>query len=161
MALGVQVGASGWSGWAVAVLHTIRGRLFAPEDLHRIVSTTRFGRVLARAGSVRFRRWRVSAERGLRGEQAAVWLYAEHLTVAYRDEPLAQYRVTSQPDKRRRKVVAPAHRFATPHQSPQLPLWTPTEDAWLKVLRLPDYARRQPPATDGVQLPLFTAASYG
>jgi putative transposase len=142
------------------VLHTVRGRLFAPEDLHRIFYTTRFGRVLDRAGYARFRRWRVYAERGLRGEQAAVWLYAEHLTVAYRDEPLAQYRVTYQPDKRHLKTVTPAHVFETPHQSPQPPLWTPTDDEWVKVLRLPDYARRrQPPADDSVQLPLFTETS--
>jgi len=37
-----------------AVLHRVCGRLFAPEELHRIFYTTRFGRVLDRAGYIRF-----------------------------------------------------------------------------------------------------------
>jgi hypothetical protein len=77
-----------------AVLHRVCGTLFAPEQLHRIFYSTRFGRVLDRAGYARFRRWRVYAERGPGGEPVAAWLYAEHLTLVYRDEPLARYRVT-------------------------------------------------------------------
>ena len=130
---------------------TVRSRLFAPEDLHRIfyAFTTRFGRVLDRAGYVRFRRWRVYAERGLRGERD-------------RDEPLARCRVTYQRDKRRLKAIAPAHLFEVPPQSPQLPIWAPTDDEWLRVLRLPDYARRRlPSASAGVQLPLFTEVDRG
>jgi hypothetical protein len=42
-------------------------------------------RVLDRAGYIRFRRWRVSAERGLSGTPVvAVWRYAEHLTLVER-----------------------------------------------------------------------------
>ena len=48
-----------------AVLHRVCGKLVAPEELHRIFYSTRFGRVLDRAGYARFRRWRVYAERGL------------------------------------------------------------------------------------------------
>jgi len=88
-----------------AVLHRVCGRLFTPADLHRIFYTTRFGRMIDRAGYLRFRRWRVYAERGLPGQQDAVWLYAEHLTMVYRDEPLAQYQVAYQPDKRHLKAV--------------------------------------------------------
>jgi putative transposase len=138
-----------------AVLHTVCGRLFAPEDLHRIFYTTRFGRVLDRAGYIRFRRWRVYAERGLPGKPVAVWLYAEHLTLVYKDEPLAQYRVTYQPDKRRLKTVAEEQRFEAPHQSPQPPLWAWGDDEWLRVLRLPEYASRQRRREAAGQLPLF------
>ncbi len=139
-----------------AVLHTVCGRLFAPEELHRIFYTTRFGRVLDRAGYARFRRWRVYAERGLPGEPVAVWLYAEHLTLVYRDEPLAQYRVTYQPDKRRLKAVTEERRFETPHQSPQLTLWAWGEGEWLRVLRLPEYAARKRRDDTYVQAALFS-----
>jgi len=138
-----------------AVLHRVCGKLFAPEELHRIFSSTRFGRVLDRAGYARFRRWRVYAERGLGGESVAVWLYAEHLTLVYRDEPLAQYRVAYQPDRRRLKTVTPAQLFETAHRSPQPPLWTQDAADWLPVLRLPDYAPRRLPPGDVRQPPLF------
>jgi hypothetical protein len=54
---------------------------------------------LDRAGYARFRRWRVDAERGLDGEPVAVWLYAERLTLVYRDELLARYPVALQPPR--------------------------------------------------------------
>jgi hypothetical protein len=129
--------------------------------LHRIFYSTRFGRVLDRAGYARFRRWRVYAERGLGSEPIAVWLYAEHLTFVYRDEPLAQYRVTYQPDQRRLQTVTPEHLFETPHRSPQRPLWAWSDDEWLPVLRLPAYAPRQPRPTGPVQPPLFSLEEVG
>lgn len=138
-----------------AVLQRVCGKLFDPAELHRIFYSTRFGRVLDRAGYARCRRWRVYAERGLGGEPVAVWLYAEHLTLVYRDEPLAKYRVTYQPDQRRLQVVTPEHLFETAHRSPQLPLWIPGEDDWLPVLRLPPYAPRRSPVAAVVQPPLF------
>ncbi len=138
-----------------AVLHRVCGRLVDPAELHRVFYSTRFGRTLDRAGFARFRRWRVYAERGLAREPVAVWLYAEHLTLVGKDEPLAQYRVTYQPDKRHLKTVAEAHRYETPHRSPQPPLWAWGDDEWLRVIRLPDYAPRQLRAGSGTQLPLF------
>lgn len=138
-----------------AVLHTVCGCLFRPEDLHRIFYTTRFGRVLDRAGYIRFRRWRVYGERGLPGAPVAVWLYAEHLTLVYQDEPLAQYRVTYQPDRRRLATVTEERRFETPHRSPQPPLWAWGDDEWLRVVRLPAYAPRRPRREAARQTPLF------
>jgi hypothetical protein len=91
----------------------------------------------------------------LGGEPVAVWLYAEHLTLVYQDEPLAQYRVADQPDQRRRQMVTPEQLFETPHCSPQLPLWTWWEDEWLPVLRLPADAPRKSRPPDAVQPPLF------
>ena len=137
------------------------GRLFSPEDLHRIFYSTRFGRVLDKAGYARFRRWRVYAERGLAGEPIAVWLYAEHLSLVFRDEPLAQYRVAYQPDKRHLKAVTKEHLFETAHASPQLPLWTWGDDEWLTVLRLPDYAARTTRASDATQPSLFPVEDLG
>jgi transposase len=144
-----------------AVLHRVCGTLFAPEELHRIFYSTRFGRVLDRAGYARFCRWRVYAERGLGGESVAVWLYAEHLTLVCRDESLARYRVTYAPDQRRLRTVTPERLFETPHQSPQPPLWAWGEDEWLPVLRLPAYAPRQPRTTSAVQPPLFALEEVG
>ena len=138
-----------------AVLHWVCGKLVAPAELHRIFYSTRFGRVLDRAGYARFRRWRVSAERGLGGEPMVVWLYGEHLTLVYQDEPLAQYRVVYQPDQRRLQMVTPEQLCETPHRSPQPPLWTWGEDEWLPVLRLPAYAARRPRPTGAMQPPLF------
>ena len=139
-----------------AVLHRVYGKLVDPEELHRIFYSTRFGRVLDPTGYARFRRWRVYAERGLSREPVAVWLYAEHLTLVYRDETLAQYRVTYQPDQRRLQTVTPAQLFETAHRSPQRPLWTEGDDDWLPVLRLPPYAPRRPKPIGAAQLPLFT-----
>jgi hypothetical protein len=116
---------------------------------------------LDRAGYARFRRWRVYAERGLGGAPVAVWLYAEHLTLVYQDEPLARYRVTYQPDQRRLQTVTPEQLFETPHRSPQLPLWTWGEDEWLPVLRLPGYAPRQARLTGATQPPLFLLEASG
>jgi len=144
-----------------AVLHRVCGKLFAPEELHRIFYSTRFGRVLDRAGYARFRRWRDYAERGLGGEPVAVWLYAEHLTLVCRDEPLARYRVTYEPDQRRLQTVTSEHLFETPHQSPQPPLWAWGADEWLPVLRLPAYAPRRPRTTSAVQPPLFALEVAG
>jgi hypothetical protein len=96
------------------------------------------------------------------GEPVAVWLYAEHLTLVYRDEPLAQYRVAYQPDQRRLQTVTPEQLFETPHRSPQLPLWTwGDDDDWLPVLRLPAYAALRPRPTGAVQPPLFALDEVG
>lgn len=57
---------------------------------------------------------RLYGERGLAGEAVAVWLYDEHLTVAFEDEPLAQYAVTCQPDRQHLATVTEAWLFETP-----------------------------------------------
>ena len=86
---------------------------------------------------------------------------SSHLMLVYRDEPLARYRVTYQPDQRRLQTVRPEQLFETPHRSSQWPLWTWGEDEWLPVLRLPAYAPRQPRATEAVQPPLFFLEEVG
>lgn len=140
-----------------ARLNSCGGSIFRAEQL----VITRFGRVLDRAGYARFRRWRVYAERGLGGEPVAVWLYAEQLTLVYRDEPLAQYRVAYQPDQRRLKAVTLAQLFETPHRSPQLPLRIRGEDDWLPALRLPAHAPRRVRPSRAVQPPLFPLEEIG
>jgi hypothetical protein len=78
-----------------------------------------------------------------------------HLTLVYRDEPLAQYRVTYQLDQRRLKAVTPEQLFETPHRSPPPPPRTWGDGARLPVLRLPAYAPRRTRPTGATQPPLF------
>lgn len=125
----------------------------------RIFRGTRFGRLFNRFGYVRIRHWRVYGERGLAGEQAAVWLHGETLTVAFADAALARYQVSYQPDNRQFATVTELDRVDTLYVSPQRPLsdWGPGE--WLSVVRAAPYAPRQPrPALLGWQLPLVDEA---
>ena len=123
----------------------VSGRQVPAEHLCRIFYATRFRRILNRAGSVRFRHWRVYGERGLAGEAVAVWLYGEHLTIAFADEALAQYGVTYQPGQRQLATITTQQLFATPYQSPQLPLWELRNGEWLSAIRVPPYAPRRRP----------------
>lgn len=82
------------------VLSWVSGRSCSVEEPQRIFYTTRFGRKLNKLGYLRFRHWRLYGERRLAGDQVAVWLSGESLTVTLADEPLAQYAVNYQPDQR-------------------------------------------------------------
>jgi hypothetical protein len=84
---------------------------------------------------VRFRHWRIYGEHGLARRQAAVWLYGETLLLEFSDEPLAQYSVACEPDRRHLRDVVPRQLFETRYRSPQLPLWELGESEWLKVVR--------------------------
>jgi hypothetical protein len=138
------------------VLGWVRGQQYSPEEVHRAFYTTRFGRRLNRAGYLRFRHWRLYGERGLAGEEIAVWLYGEQLTVVFTDESLAQYQVTYQPDQRQLKQVTEEQLFETPYRSSQRSFWERDEVEWLTVIRVSPYAIRQPqPAHVAIQLRLL------
>jgi hypothetical protein len=133
----------------------VLGWVTTPEELRRVFYATRFDRIVNRLGYVRFRHWRIYAERGVAHEAVAMWLYREQLTVAMADEPLAQYQVTYQPDQRHLASVTHGRLFATPYQSPQPPLWEWGTEDWLMVLRAPPYhARRQRSVDPQWQQPL-------
>jgi putative transposase len=123
------------------VLGWVQGIQRDPAELHRIFYATRFGRKLDKLGYVRFRHWRIYGERGLSGQQAAIWLYGETLLVEFSDEPLAQYSVAYEPNRRHLREVVPRQHFETQYQSPQLPIWDLGDGEWLHVLRLQPYAR--------------------
>jgi len=55
------------------VLGWVTGTVYAEDELRRVF-TVRFRRRLDRQGYVRFRHWRVYGERGLAGDEGAVWL---------------------------------------------------------------------------------------
>jgi len=135
----------------------VSGSICAPEQLERTFYATRFGRRLDRAGYARFRHWRLYGERGLMGKRAAIWLYKETLTIEFAEEPLSQFAVEYQPDKKHLRQVTKSRLFQTRYQSAQLALWEAGAVEWHLVRRLPDYAPRQPRQRrmSLVQQPLF------
>jgi hypothetical protein len=136
------------------VLSWVTGTVSSEEALRRLF-TLRFARRLDQQGYLRFRHWRIYGERGLAGEQGAVWLYSENLTVYFAEEPLAQYQVSYERDQKGLKTVAEPRLFETQFRSPQLPLWELGLEDWHLVLRLPEYAARRPSAATAVQVPLL------
>jgi putative transposase len=136
------------------VLGWVTGTVYDEEELRRLF-TVRFRRRLDRQGYVRFRHWRIYGERGLPGEEGAVWLYGENLTVHFAEEPLAQYKVAyANNGKRLRQITAP-RLFETPFESPQPFLWERAFEDWHLVIKLPEYAPRRHVETLAVQPPLF------
>jgi putative transposase len=141
------------------VLDWVRGRSVSAEELATAFTPAETARRVDRGGYVRFRRWRLYAERGLARQRAAVWLTGEQLLVSYSDEPLAQYVVTYALDGRHFAAVREEQLFNTAFQSSQPPLWEPREGEWLRVLQLPASRPRRPHRSPaGEQLLLFAAA---
>jgi transposase InsO family protein len=125
-----------------SVLGWVHGAWCDPAALDRLFRL-RATRVLDAAGALRFRHWRLYAERGLAGERAAVWVTGETLTIEYRAETLVQYPVALEADGRRvREVGEPAllpHRYPSP-QPFLLPLDGVT---WHPARRLAPYRPRR------------------
>jgi putative transposase len=140
------------------VLSWVIGTAYSDDELRRLF-TLRFARRLDQQGYVRFRHWRIYGERGLAAEQGAVWLYGEHLTVHFADEPLAHYQVAYERNQKGLKTVTEPRLFETRFRSPQLLLWELGPDDWHVVLRLPEYAPRRRQTATAVQLPLLPAAA--
>ncbi len=93
------------------------------NELHQIFYTTRFMRRVDQHGYVHFRQWRIYGEYGIARQRAVVWLYGETLTVVFNDTPLAQYRVTYQPDLVHLRTVQEPHLFDTIYRSAPRVLW--------------------------------------
>lgn len=143
-----------------AVLGWVHGAWCAPADLDRLFRL-RTTRVLDANGSVRFRHWRLYAERGLAGERAAVWLAGETLTIAFRAEALISYRVALESDGRRLRDVDDPTPLPHGHASPQPFLAPLDETAWLPARRLTPYRPRRTRVPDAPQKPLFTNETDG
>jgi len=60
------------------------------------------------------------------------------------DEPLAQYRVRYQPNKKQLRAVTEPRLFETPFVSPQLSLWELDDAEWLKVIRRDGHGSNRP-----------------
>jgi len=124
------------------VLAWFTGTQYTAEELHRVFYTTRSTRRMDSLGYVRFRRWRLYGEHGLSGQQAAVWLSGDILTLEGKETPLTQYLVTYAPNHVQLQTVSPLRQFETPYRSPQLSLWDLQPQDWLLALPLPAYKPR-------------------
>ncbi len=114
------------------------------------------------SGYVRFRHWRVYGEEGLAGRDAAVWLYNETLSVEFAEQPLSQYEVKYEPDRRHLREIARPRLFETRYRSIQPHLWELGESEWLKVFRVSEYApRKRRVPDDATQEPLFASGGVG
>ncbi len=136
------------------VLGWVHGTWCEDTHLDRIFRL-RADRRLDQFGYVRYRRWRIYAERGLAGRRAAVWLFGETLTLEFKEEALAQYQVAYEPDERHiRQITIPLlfeHRF--PSLQPFLGDFS--DVPWHKVLRVPPSMPRRKRSAEAVQQPLF------
>jgi hypothetical protein len=137
-----------------AVLGWVQGTWCDLADLDRLFRL-RSIRSIGGGGSIRFRRWRLYAERGLAGERAAVWVTGETLTLEYETETLAQYRVALEADGRHLRHVAEPRFFPTDHGSPQPFLPVVDEPEWQPAQRLRPYQTRRPRSAAGHQERLF------
>jgi hypothetical protein len=139
------------------VLGWVHGAVRTDEELDRIFRM-RAGRRIDAAGYIRYCHWRLYAERGLAYRHAEVWLVGETLAIEHAEEPLSQFTVEYQADKKHlRRVRDPRlmeHRFV----SPQPFLWPEDAVMWRLVQKLPDYAPRRRRRAENrrvEQLPLF------
>ena len=89
------------------------------------------------------------------GDQGAVWLYGENLTVHFAEEPLAQYKMAYATDHQRLRSVTEPRLFETQFQSPQMFLWEQGLADGHLVIKLPEYAPRRRSGDLAVQPPLF------
>jgi transposase len=128
------------------VLRWLCGRQMDLPSLQHLFFARHATRRLGRTGYVRFQNWSLYGEEGLAGEEAGIWLMKETLTIAFHDDPLAQYGVAYRSDRRTLKDVGEAQLVPTQYDSPRLPLWGPDAVEWHKVRKLPPYARRKRPA---------------
>jgi len=79
----------------------------------------------------------------LAGERGAVWLFGEVLTVAYDEEPLAQYQVRYARESHRIAALTHERIYPPRYPSPQPYLWALDELEWHTVIPLPPYQARR------------------
>ncbi len=141
------------------VLGWITGVRYRDEDLERAFFSTRHTRKLDTLGYARFRHWRLYAEEGLAGKEAALWLEPETLTMEYAGEALSRYEVKRSSDGSELRHVGEAILLETSIVVHQPKLFDLAEilgeDGWLKAVRMADYAPRRPRSPKLLQQALF------
>jgi hypothetical protein len=144
------------------VLGGAKGRLVPVPTMQDIFDLLMAERRVRQSGYIRYQNWHIYGQEGLHGEQAAVLLMKETLTIAYSSQIVAQYAVTTAPDGHgRRTIEAAQERFTVPALAPvpQAPLWdgaTWDEIEWRKVYRAQPYAPRRRKVTPScIQRPLL------
>jgi putative transposase len=138
-----------------SVLGWVQGAWCDAADLDRLFRLRALRRVNA-TGSVRFRHWRLYAERGLAGARTAVWVHGETLTLEFETETLVQYPVTLEADGAGLREVGAPRFFPTDHGSPQPFLPELEATGWQPARRLAPYQPRRRRDETAGQAPLFT-----
>lgn len=129
------------------------------EELRRAFFSARFMRVLDSLGYTRFRHWKIYGEEALAGNEAALWLAAESLTVEHAGEPLSHYEVKVEPNTGDLRSVARPRLYENSYgtRRPQRRLFALDslgEGGWLKAMRMGGYTPRRP-RPESLQEPLF------
>lgn len=148
-----------------AVLSWVKTPRFREEDLERAFFLTRHTRTVDSLGYLVLQRHRLYAEEGLAGMEVAVWVAEDELTVEYGGEALSRYEVECDPAigtgavGRLRRVKGHTL-FENSVVRPQLRLFdlgeVLGEEGWMKVVKLAEYAARQPHRLDELLPDLFT-----
>jgi hypothetical protein len=115
----------------------------APELIYRAFSAMGETRTLTRAGYARFRNFLLYGERELAGHKTSINIYQDALTLEYETYPLSRYSVEWQPDDTHFLRVGNPRLYNHPYQSPQLPLWEPSEVEWIVILRADSKSHRR------------------
>jgi putative transposase len=148
------------------VLSWVKTLRYQEEDLARAFFSVRYTRILDDLGYLILQRFRLYAEEGLAGTEVVVWMAEDALTVEYGGEALSRYEVECDPAAgvslvgRLRRVNAHTL-FETSIATLAKPLRLFNleevlgEEGWIKVLKLEEYAPRQPRRHDELQQVLF------
>lgn len=135
------------------VLSWVKRPRYQEEDLARAFFSARYTRTLDELGYLVFQRFRLYAEEGLAGREVAVWVQEDNLSVEYSGEALSRYEVECDPATSvscvgRLREVKGHTLLETSIIAPQLKLFELDEilgeEGWIKVLKLDEYAPRQP-----------------
>jgi hypothetical protein len=141
------------------VLSWVKTPRFQEENLGRASFSARYTRTLDDLGYLILQRYRLYAEEGLAETEVAVWVQEDSsLTVEYGGEAPSRYEVECDPATgvgpvgRLRRVKGHTL-YDTSVTLPQPRLFdleeTLGEEGWVKVLKLDEYAPRQPAAPTG------------
>jgi len=147
------------------VLSWVKRPRYQEEDLARAFFSVRHTRTLDGLGYLTLQRFRLYAEEGLAGQQVAVWVQEDSLTVEYGGEALSRYEVECDPQVGvssvgRLRGVRGHTLFETSIILAQLRLFdlgeALGEEGWMKSIKLDEYAPRLPRRPDKLQQVLFS-----
>lgn len=133
-------------GTPMQVLDRAYGTVYTEADLRLVFHAVRSQRRINRHGFIQYRAWRIYAEEGLAGIRTAVWLLDETLTIAYHDEPMADYPVTYQPDGHHFSRIAEPQFYPHGYGSPQIRFWEHNDPIWRYAFRVVLTPRSSPTA---------------
>lgn len=148
------------------VLSWVKTPRYREGDFARAFFSARYTRTLDALGYLILQRFRLYAEEGLAGTEVVVWVAEDALTVEYGAEALSRYEVECGPAA----GISPVGRLRrvkghTLFETSIATLAKPLrlfdlgevlgEEGWIKVLKLDEYAPRQPRRHGELQQVLF------